>query len=114
MKSWRRGLLAVAVATGAACAGPREPAWVELPSTSADSGEVLQIIGTIHRLEVEGGVFVIRNAQGTQFNPTNLPDAFKKDGMAVVADAHRRDDMASVGMVGPIIELLRIRRDGTP
>lgn len=113
MRSWRAGLMAFAAATVAACATPRDPGWVELPSTSMDSGQVLQITGTVHRLEVEGGIFVIRDAQGTQYNPTNLPDAFRKDGLRVEAEARRRDDMVSIGMVGPIIELRRIRQTGT-
>jgi len=110
--SWRTAVIAVALALVASCARPREPGWVEIPSMSADSGEVMRITGTVHRLEVEGGVFVIRDAQGTQYNPTNLPDAFRKEGIAVEAEARRRDDMASIGMVGPIIELRRIRQVG--
>jgi hypothetical protein len=112
MQKWRTSLMAVAVVTLASCASPREPAWVELPPASIDSGQVLRITGTVHRLEVEGGVFVIRDSQGTQYNPTNLPEAFRQEGMAVEVEAHRRDDMASIGMVGPIIELRRIRQKG--
>jgi len=110
--SWRTAMISVTLALVASCASPREPGWVEIPSMSADSGEVMRITGTVHRLEVEGGVFVIRDAQGTQYNPTNLPDAFRKEGIAVEAEARRRDDMASIGMVGPIIELRRIRQVG--
>jgi len=110
--NWRTAVIAVTLALVASCASPREPGWVEVPSMSADSGEVMRITGTVHRLEVEGGVFVIRDAQGTQYNPTNLPDAFRKEGMVIEAEARRRDDMASIGMVGPIIELRRIRQVG--
>ena len=112
MTGWQAILTTVAAATVIACASPRDPAWVDLPSTAVDSGDVMRITGTVHRLEVEGGVWIIRDAQGTQYNPTNLPDAFRKEGMAVEAEARRRDDMASIGMVGPIIELRRIRQTG--
>lgn len=112
MRIWRAVVTLVAVATVIACASPRDPGWVDIPSTAVDSGDVMRITGTVHRLEVEGGVWVIRDAQGTQYNPTNLPDAFRKEGMAVEAEARRRDDMASIGMVGPIIELRRIRQTG--
>lgn len=110
MRSWQAVVTAVAAAAVVACAGPRDPGWIDVPSTAVDSGDVVRITGTVHRLEVEGGVWVIRNAQGTQFNPINLPDAFKKEGLAVEAEARRRDDMASIGMVGPIVELWRIRQ----
>lgn len=84
--------------------------WVELETPSPDSGSVERINGTVHHLDVEGGLFVIRDAEGTQYHPTNLPEAFRQEGMAVEADARRRDDMMSIGMVGPMIELLRVRQ----
>lgn len=84
--------------------------WVELGTPSPDSGSIQRITGTVHHLDVEGGLFVIRDAAGTQYNPTNLPEAFRQEGMAVEADARRRDDMMSTGMAGPMIELLRVRQ----
>lgn len=65
--------------------------WVE-PKPEPGAGPVLMLAGTVHRLDVEGGVWVIRDAQGASFQPTNLPDAFRKEGMAVEAEARRRDD----------------------
>ncbi|HEU5041518.1 MAG TPA: hypothetical protein VFT84_11880 [Gemmatimonadales bacterium] len=90
--------------------------WTELQPESGNNGEVLEVAGTVHQLDVEGGVFVIENSEGTRFNPTNLPAAFQVEGMAVEAEARRRDDVMSIGMVGPVIELLRIRErgDGSP
>lgn len=83
--------------------------WVELVTPSPDPGSVDRIIGTVHHLDVEGGLFVIRDAAGKQYHPTNLPEAFRHEGMAVEADARRRDDMMSIGMAGPTIELVRVR-----
>jgi hypothetical protein len=96
----------------ASCAsiGGKGSDWVELERESAAIGSVLHIMGTVHALDLEGGVFVIRDAEGTNFNPTNLPEAFRTDGLVVEAEARRRDDLVSVGMVGPLIELLRIRK----
>ncbi len=93
----------------ASCGGGKENGWVELKPDPAGAGAPIHITGTVHHLDLEGGVFVIRDASGTQYNPVNLPDAFRVDGMSVEADALRRDDMASIGMVGPLVELLRIR-----
>lgn len=88
---------------------PGPEAWVVvasggLPATIAGRA------GAVHHLEIEGGLWVIRDAGGTQFSPTNLPEAFKVEGLAVEFDARRRDDMVSVGMSGPLIEIVRIRR----
>jgi hypothetical protein len=43
-------------------------------------------------------------------NPLNLPADFRVDGLAVEADTRRRDDVATIGLAGPVLELLRIRR----
>lgn len=83
------------------------PGWVELASEA--DGPTIRITGTVQRQEVEGGVWVIRTDQGT-YQPMNLPPAFQVDGMAVEAEAVRRTDMVSIGMVGPLVELLRIRQ----
>ena len=55
-------------------------------------------------------MYVIRDAAGTSYNLTNLPSEFRVDGLAVEADATRRDDLVSIGMVGPMVDLLRIRK----
>jgi len=61
-------------------------------------------------LELEGGFFAIRGDDSVTYNPTNLPAEFQQDGLAVEADARRRDDMAGIHQVGPLIQLERIRR----
>ena len=108
--SWRIVLVAAAMTIFTSCAGMGGERWVELETPSPDPGAVERIAGTVHHLDVEGGLFVIRDAAGTQYHPTNLPEAFRHEGMAVEADARRRDDMMSIGMVGPMIELLRVRQ----
>lgn len=84
--------------------------WTEPPSADSSTASTLRIAGTVHHLDLEGGLFVIRDAGGTQYNPLNLPDAYQIDGVAVDVEARRRDDTASIGMVGPMIEILRIRK----
>jgi len=91
------------------CAGSRGPGWVVPQPPPAAAGETFSIIGTVHHLDLEGGVFVIRDASGTQYQPMNLPESFRRDGMLVEAQVQRRDDMASISMVGPLVEVLRIR-----
>jgi hypothetical protein len=90
------------------CASGGDPGWVELKTASTEP--VLRITGTVHHLDLEGGLFVIRDATGTQYNPLNLPADFQVEGLLVEAEAQRASDVASIGMVGPLVELLRIRR----
>lgn len=68
----------------------------------------LQLAGTVTHLDIEGGVWVIRSGE-TNYNPMNLPERFRTEGLQIEAEAKRRDDIASISMVGPIIELVRIR-----
>ena len=93
----------------AAC-GSREAEWVS-PAPAAESvGPRIHITGIVRRFELEGGFFAIRGDDSVTYNPTNLPAEFQQDGLAVEADARRRDDMASIHQVGPLVQLERIRR----
>ena len=90
------------------CAGT-ESNWLEqTPEPDVDSPP-FRITGEVHYLDVEGGVFVITGSDGVQYNPINLPESFKSDGADVEADVRRRDDLLATAMVGPVIEVLRIR-----
>ena len=109
-------ILLVALGLGAcAGAGPStdEGDWDVLRET-ADTEEVQRIGGTVRFLEVEGGVYVIRT-DDTDYDPTNLPESYRVDGLAVEADVLVRGDVASIRMVGPVVEVVRIRRSpGSP
>jgi hypothetical protein len=104
----------------AAQTGPVPSADVAFPSsdTSTSPGgtapppaeAILRLTGTVHHLDLEGGVYVIRTEDGTQYRPVELPEEFRVDGLAVEAEAKRRDDLMSVDMVGPAVELLDIRK----
>ena len=91
-----------------ACQSQKEN-WVVPERPAAATGEQLHITGVIRHLDLEGGVFTIQADDGTTYNPINLPTEFQKDGLAVEAEARRRDDMAGIHQVGPLIELERIR-----
>jgi hypothetical protein len=91
-----------------ACASGGSSAWVEL-KTDATAGPTIELAGTVHYQDIEGGVWVIRDAKGTSYQPTNLPDRFRREGMAVEAVGRLRDDLVSVGMAGSLVELSRIR-----
>ena len=69
----------------------------------------ITIVGTVHYSDVEGGVYTIRTDDGVSYDPTNLPAEFKKEGLAVEAEARKQDAMAGIHQVGPIVRLTRIR-----
>jgi hypothetical protein len=94
----------------ASCASAGKENRIELKPESEGSGPIIRITGTVRYLPIEGGLFVIRDQEGSRYNPLNLPPEYRIDGLAVEATARRREDLLSVGMVGPIVELLQIRK----
>jgi heat shock protein HslJ len=106
--------LTLAACVGGGAARESNP-WEELGS-GEQSGPVFHLGGTVRHVELEGGLFVIDAADGTRYVPTNLPPDYQIDGLALEAEARRRDDMASIAMVAPLVELVRIRKApaGTP
>src|SRR3954451_1808272 len=107
--------LALLLAACASGAGRESNPWEEL-GKGEQAGPVFHLGGTVRHVELEGGLYVIDAADGTRYVPTNLPADYQKDGLALEAEARRRDDMASIAMVAPLVELVRIRKApaGTP
>jgi hypothetical protein len=68
----------------------------------------LDDVGTVRFIALEGGCWVIETADEV-YEPIDLPEAFRTDGLGVSFEAVERTDMASICMVGTIVELLRIQ-----
>ncbi len=66
-------------------------------------------VGAVEFIDIEGGCWVI-NTKKTTFEPINLSDEFRVDGLRVAFAWERRRDLGSFGMAGIVIELLKIRR----
>ncbi len=101
--------VAMAVLVGACSAKPPVNEWVVIDPPPDGAGQAVTILGTVRHLDLEGGLYVISSVEGTNYNPTNLPAAFRVDGRAVEAEGYQRDDMASIAMVGPIVDIVRVR-----
>ena len=111
-----RGLLRLApllALVGAiACGTTRDGADWDVLMPEAESGATTRIAGSVAYMDLEGGLYVLRTGDGTNYNPTNLPETYRAEGTAVEADVVVRDDMASIGMVGPIVDIVRVRATG--
>jgi hypothetical protein len=84
--------------------------WTLPAPAPASDAPIIRIIGTVRYIDVEGGQYVIADSvNNTRFNPTNLPSEFQIDGTSVEAEARRREGTVSIGMVGSIVDLVRIR-----
>jgi len=60
--------------------------------------------GIVRFIDVEGGCWAIDSGDQS-FEPINLPDDFRLDGLAVVFEADARPDLASICQVGRIVDL---------
>ena len=92
-----------------ACAAAKPSGWVTPTPLAEEVGPRITIVGEVYRSELEGGFWAIRGDDGVTYDPTNLPEEFRKEGLRVEAEARRRDDIVSFHMAGPIVQLVRIR-----
>ena len=91
-----------------ACAANKQP-WTEL-KPAGEGGPQFHLTGTVTRMDIEGGLWVIRAQDGAKYNVINLPQEFQVDGTAIEADARRRENVEISDQAGPKIDVLRIRR----
>lgn len=66
--------------------------------------------GTVRYSELEGGLFVIVADNDQTYEPINLADSLKRDGVRVRFRIKIRNDLGSVYMVGRVVEILEIRK----
>ena len=71
-------------------------------------GDMVKIRGTVVHKNVEGGLFAIESDAGKIYDPINLPEHFKKQGLKVKVNAKLRNDVGGIHMVGDIIEIIDI------
>lgn len=92
----------------AACAGAGSP-----PADNGQplaEGETMTIEGTIRRIDVEGGCWVIEPSRGRRYEPIELPAEFRSDGLRVRATLRDAPEMASICQVGPLVRIERIEK----
>lgn len=68
-----------------------------------------EVEGTVRRVDLEGGGWVIETANGT-FQPTNLTAEYQDDGLAVLVALRPRPDKVSTLQIGTIADIVTIRR----
>jgi len=79
-----------------------------LGSPTIPDSDTFEIQGTIVRKNMEGGFFAIDGDDGKKYNPINLSDSFRKDGLKVKVTARLRMDAMNIHMYGAIIEVVEI------
>jgi hypothetical protein len=98
--------LALALAA-AACSTPLQP---DEPGVIRN-GDIVSGTGTVRFFTFEGGFYAIRGDDDETYDPINLPDGFKDDGLRVRFRARLLLDIASIHQAGPVVDVLEIRRE---
>jgi hypothetical protein len=78
-------------------------------ASCSTSSEYIEAQGTITYVGLEGGFWGILASDGRKFDPVNLPDKFKKDGLIVRVKLRPRDELAGTHMWGQMVEVIEIR-----
>ena len=64
--------------------------------------------GTIEFIDLEGGFYGIKGDDGNNYDPINLDQDFRVDGLRVRFTAKVSEEQASIHMWGIIIEIVEI------
>jgi len=83
---------------------------VLLQSCTTENEDAVKVTGTVVFLSFEGGFYGIKGDDGRNYEPTNLPQEFQKDGTRVRFEAKELPGRASVHMWGTIVELVLIQK----
>ncbi|MCH8217790.1 MAG: hypothetical protein IH892_13580 [Planctomycetes bacterium] len=81
------------------------------PPTKRSAGlqaDTFTLTGTIVWKALEGGFFAIHSDDGKKYDPINLPDAMKQDGLRISVTVRPKKGAASFHMYGAIVELVDI------
>jgi hypothetical protein len=75
-----------------------------------DSDPDVKGTGTVRFIELEGGFYGIVADDGRKYDPINLSEGFREDGLRVKFEANIREDLSSIHMWGTLVELTKIER----
>lgn len=67
--------------------------------------KLIKANGTVNYIELESGFYGITDKNGTQYDPVNLSDELRKDGLEIFFVAYPVDDRASIHMWGQLIHI---------
>ena len=81
------------------------------PNEHLSRMDTFALQGTVEKNDLEGGFFAIDGDDGKTYEPLNLPEAFKRNGMRIKATVRIRDDVGSIRMMGDIIEIVAIEAE---
>jgi hypothetical protein len=94
---------------------PAEPKPIESPRRIIERAEKVvageqTLTGEVRYNNLEGGFYELVADGGERYDPVNLPDEYKKDGLRVKFQIREKRDMVGIHMVGKIVEVVKIEK----
>lgn len=102
--------LLVACSGGAPAPQSNDTTAPDTSGSGTHDSTAVTVTGTVRYFALEGGFFAIRGDDSVTYDPTNLAEAFREDGLRVRAELRLRPDMMGIHQVGPIVEIVEISR----
>ena len=100
--------------TAAACSTKPPPETVTpTPSETPDAATARGLVdgvGTITFFDLEGGFYGLVADDGAKYDPMNLDETFRQDGLRVRFRARLRTDVMTIRQWGKPVEILEIAR----
>ncbi len=81
----------------------------ETPS-GASGAQTRVVTGTVRHLDLKGGFYGIVTDEGTNLDPVNLPEEFRKDGLRLEARVVPLRDRVSIHMWGNPVRIIEFKR----
>ena len=76
----------------------------------SETNTIISEASTIKFVDLEGGFYAIISNDGMRYDPINLPDEFKVEGLRVSFEGKLRNDMHSFHMWGKLVEIIKIKK----
>lgn len=77
---------------------------------AANPKDKQMITGTVRYLDFEGGFYGLVADSGEKYDPINLPEEYKKDGLRVKFQVTEKKGMVGFRMWGKIVEIVKIEK----
>lgn len=67
------------------------------------------VTATVRFIPIEGGFYGLRGDDSVTYDPTNLAESFRVDGLRVRSRLQVRNDLVGIHAVGPIVDIIEIK-----
>ncbi|MFC2038781.1 hypothetical protein ACFLUG_03310 [Chloroflexota bacterium] len=79
-----------------------------LSACTGNGQDIISGTGTIEFIDLEGGFYGIMEDGGDRYDPVNLAEEYREDGLRIRFEAEIRDDLESFHQWAQLVEIVEI------